>query len=71
MMQTYELMMDVRGQRVFVPLTCRPGELITLARRALAEAGASSCDITQFGDLLFSLDVADAPPRRPQPANAP
>jgi len=68
MIQTYELMMDVEGERVFVPLTCQPGELITRARRALAEAGASSCDIKQFGGLLFSLDVAAAPP---QPANAP
>jgi len=62
MIETYELMMDVAGQRVFVPLTCPPGELISRARRALAEAGASSGDISQFGGLLFSLDETAAPP---------
>ena len=62
MIQTYELTMYVKGRTIFVPLTCPPGELITRARRALAEAGAASGDISQFGGLLFSLEEAKASP---------
>jgi len=59
--QTYELFLQgADGREWFVALTCWPEELMTLARRTMAEQKAVLADVRQFGQPLFSL--ASTPP---------
>lgn len=55
MKQTYELFLQAGGREWFVPLTCSPIDLMSVARRALADEGAETGDVRQFGQPLFSL----------------
>lgn len=57
MKHTYELFLSgPDGKEWFVALTCEPSELLTLARRTIAEQRALEGEIRQFGRVLLTLD---------------
>ena len=56
MLETYELYFQTHGPPRFEALTSRSGEhVMAAARRRLAEEGAKSVEVRQFGRLLFRL----------------
>lgn len=64
MVQTYELYLDVGGAAPkFRALTCEADDLIRRVLGVLAEEGAASAEIRQFGVPMFTLGAGPyAPP---------
>jgi methionine synthase I (cobalamin-dependent) len=57
MHQTYELyFQDEDGDRRFEALTCTEPQLLSTVQRRLAEEGAGSVEVRQFGTTLFTLN---------------
>lgn len=59
MMQTYELYLDAGEPKPrFRALTCEAAELQAQVQIVIAEEGARSAEIQQFGSPLFTLSAA-------------
>lgn len=65
MVQTYELYLDVGGaEPKFRALTCEADDLIRKVLGVLAEEGAASAEVRQFGRPMFTLGAGESAPLR-------